>query len=67
MPPTLDDIRRRGLEALRRELGPAGMIRFLQQFETGTGDYARERHAWVDQTSLADILAAAGRKRRRKR
>jgi hypothetical protein len=61
------DIRRRGLEALRRELGGAGMIRFLQQFDTGTGDYARERHAWVDQTSLADIRAAAGRKRRRNR
>jgi hypothetical protein len=43
------------------------MIRFLQQFETGRGNYARERHAWVDQTSLADILAAAGRKRPRKR
>src|SRR5262245_52509356 len=51
MPQTLDDIRRRGLEALRRELGPAGMICFLQQFETGSGDYARERHAWVDATS----------------
>jgi hypothetical protein len=66
MAQTLDDIRRRGLEALRRELGPAGMVRFLQQFETGSGDYARERHAWVDRTSLADILAATGRKRRRK-
>jgi hypothetical protein len=42
------------------------MVRFLQQFETGSGDYARERHAWVDRTSLADILAATGRKRRRK-
>ena len=45
---TLDEIGRKGLKALRRDLGPAGMIRFLQQFETGTGHYARERHAWVD-------------------
>lgn len=67
MPQTLDEIRQRGLEALRRELGPTGMIRFLQQFETGTGDYARERHAWVDRTSLADILASSGRKTRRKK
>jgi len=64
---TLDEIRRKGLEALRRELGRAGMIRFLQQFETGHGDYARERHTWVDQTSIDDILAATGRKRRRKK
>ncbi len=35
MPRTLDELRRRGLEALREQLGRAGMIRFLQQFETG--------------------------------
>jgi hypothetical protein len=67
MTPTLDQIRRKGLEALRRELGPAGMIRFLQQFDSGSGDYARERHVWVDQTSLDDIRAAASRKRNRKK
>lgn len=60
---TLDEIRRQGLAALRRELGRAGMIRFLQQFETGSGDYARERHAWVDATSFDEIRAAARRKR----
>ena len=49
---TLDDIRRDGLDALRKRLGRAGMIRFLQQFETGAGDYATERHAWVDATPL---------------
>jgi hypothetical protein len=45
--------------SLHRELGKAGMIRFLQQYETGSGNYARERHSWVDQTSLDDIRAAA--------
>ena len=64
---TLDQIRRKGLAALRQALGKAGMIRFLQQFETGSGDYARERHAWVDQTSLDDIRAAANSKRTKKR
>ena len=65
---TLDEIRRRGLEALRRELGPAGMVRFLQQFDRGSGDYARERHGWVDATSLDAIRAATvGRKRGRKK
>lgn len=67
MAPTPNDIRRRGLEALRRELGPAGMVRFLQQLDTGSGDYARERHSWVDQSSLEDIRAAAGRKTSRKK
>jgi len=49
---TLNDIRREGLEVLRKRLGRAGMIRFLQQFETGAGDYAADRHAWVDATAL---------------
>ena len=49
---TLNDIRREGLEALRKRLGRAGMIRFLQQFETGAGDYTADRHAWVDATRL---------------
>jgi len=44
---TLDQIRRKGLRALHRDLGPVGMVRFLQQFETGTGDYTKERHDWL--------------------
>ncbi len=52
---TLDEIRREGLEALKQRLGCAGMIRFLQQFEPGVGDYATDRHDWVDRTSLADL------------
>lgn len=64
---TLDQIRRKGLAALHRELGKAGMIRFLAQFENGGGDYARERHSWVDQTSLDEIRASASRKHRKKR
>ena len=64
---TLDQIRQKGLKALRRELGPAGMIRFLRQFETGSGDYARERHAWVDRTTLDDLRAAVRKKPSRKK
>ena len=52
---TLDEVRREGLEALRQRLGRADMIRFMQQFETGRGDYARERQAWVDSTTLEEI------------
>jgi hypothetical protein len=57
---TLEEIRREGLTALRERLGRAGMVRFLQQFETGHGDYAQDRHAWVDQLSLEQIREAAG-------
>lgn len=57
---TLDEIRREGLAALRERLGRAGMVRFLQQFETGEDDYAHERHDWVDQTSLDELRSLAG-------
>ncbi len=64
---TLDQIRREGLHALRERLGRAGMIRFLQQFETGAGDYATERHEWVDRTSLSDLKALSAKSRKRVR
>jgi hypothetical protein len=67
VPPTLDEIRRAGLAALRQRLGRAGMIRFLQQFETGSGDYARERHAWVDGMTLPDLKALTVKSTKRRR
>ncbi|MGI9107482.1 MAG: hypothetical protein ACR2G4_14690 [Pyrinomonadaceae bacterium] len=57
--PTLEALRRAGLEALARELGPVGMARFLQQFEIGRGDYSVERHQWlapVDVQTLAQHI-----------
>jgi hypothetical protein len=53
---TLAQIRLIGLEALSRELGSFGMVRFLQQFETGQGDYSSERHRWLDQLSVEEFV-----------
>ena len=61
---TLEQIRLAGLAALARELGPVGMVRFLQQFETGSGDYSVDRHRWLgkqDVRTLAEMI----RQRRR--
>jgi hypothetical protein len=44
---TLEEIRHAGIHALTRELGPTGMVRFLQQFDNGHGDYTAERQQWV--------------------
>lgn len=52
---TLDQIRIEGLKALERHLGPDGMIRFLQQFETGQGDYTKDRHKWLKETSVKTL------------
>ena len=52
---TPQQIREAGLEVLSRELGVAGMIRFMQQFEMGKGDYSKDRHQWLDQYNVDDI------------
>ena len=52
---TPQQIRIAGLTALARELGLVGMIRFMQQFEMGQGDYSKERHQWLDQYTVDDI------------
>ncbi len=64
---TLEQIRREGLEALRERLGRAGMIRFLAQFDNGGGNYAKDRHDWVDRTSLEDIRQSSGRRKRKQK
>ncbi len=52
---TLPEVRRAGMEALRQRLGPAGMIRFLQLYDTGSGDYTKERHTWLDGLTVDEI------------
>jgi len=52
---TLYEIRTIGFEALLRELGPAGAIRFLQQYETGCGNYTRDRHKFLPKMSVEEI------------
>ncbi len=54
---SLQEIRTIGFDALLRELGPAGAIRFIQQYEMGQGDYSKDRHQWLDQYSVSDIVS----------
>lgn len=64
---TLEQIRQAGLEALARELGPVGMVRFLQQFETGRGDYSKERHNWLDKENVQTLAEKIHQKRKKTR
>ena len=52
---SLYEIRTVGFEALLRELGPAGAIRFIQQYETGQGDYTRDRKKLLPKKSVREI------------
>ena len=50
------ELRQRGLQALERELGIAGMEQFLRLLEIGRGDYIRDRVQWLGTDDL-DTLA----------
>lgn len=52
---TLYEIRTIGFDALVRELGPAGAIRFIQQYESGHGDYTRNRKKLLPKKSVREI------------
>ena len=45
------EIRQIGLKALLEALGPIGMTRFMQQYDTGYGDYTKEKYGLSDMTA----------------
>jgi len=51
---TISEVRKEGIQALTKTLGPVDMARFIQSFETGSGDYTKERHEWLPD-NLDDI------------
>jgi len=56
-------IRERGIEALAKTLGPVGMVRFLQQFEMGRGDYTRDREEWLKGLTVDQVVGEIKRRR----
>ncbi|GAB4209514.1 MAG: hypothetical protein Fur006_69320 [Coleofasciculaceae cyanobacterium] len=51
------ELNQKGFAALIAALGYADAIRFIRQFNSGTGDYTRDRHRWLDELSLEDVWA----------
>lgn len=60
---SLSQIRKIGLEALVQALGQVGMVRFLQEFEIGRGNYTKERDQWLGKMSIQDIAKGIEEKR----
>jgi len=52
---TDEELRETALDLIARELGPAALIRFLQLYSRGHGDYTAERHQWLDRLQIDDI------------
>ena len=55
---TPEAIREAGLKALQRDLGVAGMARFIQQFELGKGNYTTDRWRWLTEDVGVESLSA---------
>lgn len=51
------ELNQKGFEALIAALGYVDAVRFIKQFDSGTGNYTRDRHQWLDPLSLDDIWA----------
>ncbi|MGV9173794.1 MAG: hypothetical protein ACOC44_20470 [Promethearchaeia archaeon] len=49
------EIRKKGIEALSNALGPVGMVRFLHQFESSTGDYTKDRYLWLKDYDIDSV------------
>jgi hypothetical protein len=48
-------IRKLGIKALSKELGPVGMARFIRQYDNGEGDYTAEREELLAGITMEDI------------
>ena len=53
---TQNEIITQGYQALVDSLGVVDAIRFIQYFSPGKGDYTKERHQWLEEKSLDDVL-----------
>ncbi len=51
------ELREEGFRLLVEGLGTVGAVRFMQQFEAGSGDYTEERAALQDGTTIDEIVA----------
>jgi hypothetical protein len=50
-------LRKMGIDALSNALSPVGMAYFLKQYETGAGDYTREKETFLADITTEDIIA----------
>lgn len=51
----LEKIREEGLKALKEKLGPVGMIKFIQMYSDGKGDYTEERKEKLQSLTKKDL------------
>lgn len=55
-----------GLDLLQKELGATGLLRFLQQFERGHGNYTQERQMHADTDTVDGLVGQIMQRRLQK-
>ncbi|MGP8247372.1 MAG: hypothetical protein ACLQVN_23030 [Bryobacteraceae bacterium] len=53
---------RHALAILQRELGLDGFARFLRVYRSGSGEYTRDRHRWLEGATIQEIMAEVERR-----
>lgn len=61
---TAIELQRKGFKALVDALGIVDAIRFIQQYDSGSGDYTKEHHLLLDHLTIDDILADIERRQK---
>ena len=51
----LENIRVEGLKALKERLGAVGMIKFIQMYSNGQGDYTKDREEYLKDVTIEDF------------
>jgi len=52
------EIQQSGLEAIRKGIGVVGLIRFMQQFDKGHGNYVEDRQLWQKDYTVDSLTKA---------
>ena len=51
----LQNIRKEGIKALKKKLGVEGMIKFIQTYGEGKGDYTKEREELLKDVTIEEF------------
>ena len=54
---SLVELQNKGYQVLQEHLGIVGMLKFIQQFDTGSGNYTKEREELLGNPTIDEIKA----------
>ncbi len=49
-------LRKKGIELLSKEMGPLGMTCFIRQYDSGVGDYTKEKQELQEALTVKEVV-----------